>query len=53
MTRVTPLVRHLRVVLSLSLFLVAVSALAETMPLSQIKAGMKGYGLTVFEGSKV
>ncbi len=34
--------------------MLAGSALAEsTMPLSQIKAGMKGYGLTVFEGSKV
>jgi hypothetical protein len=53
MTRVTPTVRHLRLVLSLSLIMIAGSAVAETMPLSQIKAGMKGYGLTVFEGSKV
>ena len=33
--------------------MIAGSAFAETMPLSQVKAGMKGYGLTVFEGSKV
>ncbi len=25
----------------------------DTMPFSQVKAGMKGYGLTVFEGSKL
>ncbi|MGZ5494489.1 MAG: SpoIVB peptidase S55 domain-containing protein [Thermoanaerobaculia bacterium] len=39
--------------ISLTLLFVAASAFAETMPLSQVKAGMKGYGLTVFEGSKV
>src|SRR5439155_8775556 len=39
--------------ISLSLMLLAAAASAETMPLSQIKPGMKGYGLTVFEGSKV
>lgn len=44
--------RHLSLSLSL-LLLGATAAFAETMPLSQIKAGMKGYGLTVFEGSKV
>ena len=54
MTAVTSTVRHFRrFVLSVSLFLIAGSAVAETMPLSQVKAGMKGYGLTVFEGSKV
>jgi hypothetical protein len=26
---------------------------AETMPLSEVRKGMKGYGLTVFEGTKV
>lgn len=39
--------------ISLTLLFVAASAFAETMPLWQVKAGMKGYGLTVFEGSKV
>jgi hypothetical protein len=39
--------------ISLSLLLVAVAASAQTMPLSQIKPGMKGYGLTVFEGSTI
>ncbi len=55
MTSVTPTVRHLRHFAAfLSFLLIAGSALAEsTMPLSQVKAGMKGYGLTVFEGSKV
>src|SRR6478672_9126509 len=54
MTRVTPSVRHIRrFAISLSFLLLAGSAVAETMPLSQIRAGMKGYGLTVFEGSKV
>jgi len=28
-------------------------ATAETMPLNQVKKGMKGYGLTVFEGNKI
>lgn len=46
--------RHIRrFAISLSFLLLAGSAVAETMPLSQIHAGMKGYGLTVFEGSKV
>jgi len=26
---------------------------AETMPLSQIHKGMRGYGVTVFEGTKL
>lgn len=29
------------------------AAFADTMPLSQISKGMKGYGLTVFEGTKL
>src|SRR6185369_9761723 len=31
----------------------AAAAFAETMPLSQVKKGMKGYGLTVFEGTRI
>jgi SpoIVB peptidase S55 len=46
-------VRRLRPFLSLLIVVIAASAFAETMPFSQVKAGMKGYGLTVFEGSKV
>lgn len=37
-----------------ALFLIAAAAFADsTMPLSQVRKGMKGYGLTVFGGSKV
>src|SRR5947209_3661624 len=42
-----------RVVLSLFTFALAASAFAETMPLSQVRKGMKGYGVTVFEGTKL
>lgn len=31
----------------------AAAAFAETMPLSQVHKGMKGYGLTVFEGNRI
>jgi len=52
---VSPNVRQLgRFALLLTLVLSVGSAFADdTMPFSQVKAGMKGYGLTVFEGSKV
>ena len=52
---VTPVVRDFtRICLSLALLLVTSTlAAAETMPISQIKPGMKGYGLTVFEGTKL
>src|ERR1700704_604405 len=55
MRSVRPLVGPLRKLgISLSLLAVATVASAQaTMPFSQIKTGMKGYGLTVFEGSKV
>src|SRR6202140_946864 len=39
--------------LSSTFAFLAVSAAADTMPLSQIEKGMRGYGLTVFEGSKL
>jgi hypothetical protein len=39
-------------ILGLSLVSLAASA-AERMPLSQVQKGMKGYGLTVFEGTTV
>jgi hypothetical protein len=46
--------RHLlAVLLSATCAFLAVSAAADTMPLSQIEKGMRGYGLTVFEGSKL
>jgi SpoIVB peptidase S55 len=36
------------------LFLVATAATADsTMPLDQVRKGMKGYGLTVFDGNKI
>src|SRR5215212_40078 len=55
---VTSLVRdysRLSLALSLLFTLTAATAAAsaDTMPLSQIQKGMKGYGLTVFEGTKV
>jgi hypothetical protein len=46
------LIRKLSVLFALALCVPAVSA-AERMPLSQVEKGMKGYGLTVFEGTKV
>src|SRR5207253_642849 len=42
-----------RLFLTLFAITVAASAFAETMPLSAIKKGMKGYGVTVFEGTKL
>lgn len=40
--------------LAIALALVCAAAqAADTMPLSQVKKGMKGYGLTVFEGTQV
>jgi hypothetical protein len=52
---VDPDVRPLtRLLLTFALLLSCAAAFADsTMPLSQVKKGMKGYGLTVFEGSKV
>jgi len=47
--------RTIRVIL-LAAFTVCVAAgafAADTMPLSQVRKGMRGYGLTVFEGSKL
>jgi len=46
------LIRKISVALALTLCAFTVSA-AERMPLSQIEKGMKGYGLTVFEGTKI
>jgi hypothetical protein len=42
-----------RAALTLLAFAIASAALADTMPLSQVRKGMKGYGLTVFEGTKL
>ena len=46
-------VQSKQIVLAIALLLTAVAASADTMPLSQIQKGMKGYGLTVFEGTKI
>ena len=46
-------VQRRSVVLFLATALIAGSAAAATMPLSQIEKGMRGYGETVFEGTKL
>lgn len=38
---------------ALALFVTATAGAADTMPLSQVQKGMKGYGLTAFEGTKL
>ena len=38
---------------ALTLTLASAASAAERMPLSEVKKGMKGYGLTVFEGTKI
>jgi hypothetical protein len=52
---VTPLVerRFLAISLTIATVLTAAAAAAETMPLSQIQKGMRGYGVTVFEGNRL
>jgi hypothetical protein len=52
---VDPVVQRTLRAISLSVLtaLVAATAAAETMPLSQVKKGMRGYGVTVFEGNKL
>jgi hypothetical protein len=53
---VAPDVRNItRVLLAASLMLVSAAAFASDaiMPLSQVQKGMKGYGVTVFEGTKL
>ena len=53
-TRVRPLVRtKLAVVLLATAVLAVTGASAQTMPLSQVEKGMKGYGVTVFQGNKL
>jgi hypothetical protein len=37
----------------LALFVSVTATAADTMPLSQVQKGMKGYGLTAFEGTKL
>lgn len=39
--------------LAATLTLASAASAADRMPLSEVKKGMKGYGLTVFEGSRV
>jgi hypothetical protein len=52
---VSPHVERRLLALSLTLLtsLVAAAAAAETMPLAQIQKGMRGYGITVFEGNRL
>src|SRR5437867_5401067 len=45
--------RLLALFLTLLSSLVAAAAAAETVPLAQIQKGMRGYGVTVFEGNKL
>jgi len=45
--------RLLALFLTLLSSLVAAAAAAETMPLAQIQKGMRGYGVTVFEGNRL
>jgi len=45
--------RLLAISLSILTMLIAATAAAETMPLSQIQKGMRGYGITVFEGNRL
>ena len=45
--------RLLALSLTLLTFLFAAAATAETMPLSQVQKGMRGYGVTVFEGNRL
>src|SRR5438876_7639895 len=45
--------RLLALSLTIVTVLVAAAAAAETMPLSQIQKGMRGYGVTVFEGNRL
>ena len=52
---VDPVVQRTLRAISLSVLtaLVAATAAAETMPLSQVQKGMRGYGVTVFEGNQL
>src|SRR5260370_11188614 len=52
---VDPVVERRLLAISLSILtvLAAATAAAETMPLSQIQKGMRGYGVTVFEGDRL
>src|SRR4051794_5866414 len=45
--------RKVAAFITLVFALTTAAAFAETMPLSQVKKGMKGYGLTVFDGNRI
>ena len=45
--------RLLAISLTIATTLIAAAAAAETMPLSQIQKGMRGYGVSVFEGNRL
>jgi hypothetical protein len=47
------LTRKLSLLFTLVVVLASASEAAERMPLAQVEKGMKGYGLTVFEGTNV
>jgi hypothetical protein len=50
---VRPSRRFAALFLAVLLATAATAAFAQTMPLSEVKKGMKGYGLTVFEGTQL
>src|SRR5438445_5550501 len=52
---VEPVVERRLLAISLSILtvLIAATLAADTMPLSQIQKGMRGYGVTVFEGNRL
>src|SRR5207253_1172541 len=52
---VEPVVERRLLAISLSILtvLLAATLAADTMPLSQIQKGMRGYGVTVFEGNRL
>ena len=57
MERVSNVVQTIRrfslAFVALALFVAGTAFAADTMPLSQVQKGMKGYGLTAFEGTKL
>ena len=45
--------RKISLLIALAVILTSTAQAAERMPLSDVRKGMKGYGLTVFEGTKI
>ena len=53
MVRAHVFTRKFSLLIALAVSLTSAVQAAERMPLSEVKKGMKGYGLTVFEGTKI